>query len=103
MEEYTPYASKRVAWGIKLEKMKKLLIILSVCAVSAGQVLAQTTLTLGQAVEIAMKNSPAIKTAEQKLKDAKGQEISAFSNFVPGITLNGSWGLTSRLLPWGSS
>ncbi|OGS23167.1 MAG: hypothetical protein A2252_02840 [Elusimicrobia bacterium RIFOXYA2_FULL_39_19] len=48
-------------------------------------------LTVEQAVATALNNSPAINIAQQKLKDAKGQEISAFSNFTPTLALTGSY------------
>lgn len=78
--------------------MKKFILAAIICLAGMNVPAAETdaaggavrTLTLKESIETALDNSPQIKIAEQKLKDAKGQEISAFAGFIPSLSLTGS-------------
>lgn len=68
-----------------------ILLFAGYLSIIAGRLsFAQETFTLDSGIQYALKNSNNILSAEQKLKDAKGQEVSAFAGFIPSISITGS-------------
>jgi outer membrane protein len=73
--------------------MKKTLIVIFVIMSSfvfAYPQESSTEFTLDASIGYALKHSKAMLIQEQKLKDAKGQEISAFAGFIPSFAITGS-------------
>jgi outer membrane protein TolC len=69
--------------------MKKVLILLYFISISS-LCFADEVLTLGECIDLAMKNNLDIRSAEKKLKEAKAQRIIARGSFLPSLSLSGS-------------
>jgi outer membrane protein TolC len=72
--------------------MKKILFLstLIISGYTFTTAFAQETFTLNESIGYALEHSKTVLSAREKLKDAKGQEISAFAGFIPSLSISGS-------------
>lgn len=72
--------------------MKRLLIITTLLAAALlCQAQAGTILTLERARELALQNNSEYQASQAEAASAKWSRVSAFSNFLPSVSLDGTW------------
>lgn len=59
---------------------------------------AEESLTLGQAVETALRNNPGIKAADAQVEEADAGVLRSASGFLPKVTLSETWSRTDNPL-----
>ncbi len=73
--------------------MKQLsVVLLLIVAVVSATVAQQRSLTLSQAVEVALDRNFNVKQAQNNLERDQASVLAAYGNFLPNINLNSSWG-----------